>query len=77
MITPAYVRMMAAYNTEMNRRLYAAAANLSDAQRKRDQGAFWGSIHRTLAHLYWGDASGCRDSMAGSARPCHCGRAAP
>jgi hypothetical protein len=26
MITPAYVRTMAAYNAEMNRRLYAAAA---------------------------------------------------
>jgi uncharacterized damage-inducible protein DinB len=56
MITPDYVRMMAAYNTEMNRRLYAAAANLTDAERKADRGAFWKSIHGTLAHLYWGDA---------------------
>jgi uncharacterized damage-inducible protein DinB len=55
MITPAYVRMMAAYNAEMNRRLYAAAANLSDVERKADGGAFWGSIHGTLTHLYWGD----------------------
>lgn len=55
MITPAYVRMMAAYNAEMNRRLYAAAAALTDAQRRQDRGAFWGSIHRTLVHLYWGD----------------------
>ena len=31
MITPAYVRTMAAYNAEMNRRLYGAAARLSDA----------------------------------------------
>ena len=30
MITPAYVRTMAAYNAEMNRRLYHAAARLSD-----------------------------------------------
>jgi uncharacterized damage-inducible protein DinB len=55
MITPDYVRMMAAYNTEMNRRLYRAAANLTDAERKADRGAFWKSIHGTLVHLYWGD----------------------
>lgn len=55
MITPDYVRMMAAYNAEMNRRLYAAAARLGDAERKADRGAFWGSIHGTLVHLYWGD----------------------
>ncbi len=55
MITPDYVRMMAAYNAEMNRRLYGAAANLTDAERKADRGAFWSSIHGTLAHLYWGD----------------------
>lgn len=55
MITPAYVRMMAAYNAEINRRLYEAAANLTDTQRRDDCGAFWGSIHRTLSHLYWGD----------------------
>ncbi|MDA8049074.1 MAG: damage-inducible protein DinB [Rhodospirillales bacterium] len=56
MITPAYVRTMAAYNTEMNRRLYAAAARLSDAERRRDHGAFWGSIHGTFSHLLWGDS---------------------
>jgi uncharacterized damage-inducible protein DinB len=55
MITPDYVRLMAAYNSEMNRRLYAAAANLTDAERRVDRGAFWKSIHGTLAHLYWGD----------------------
>jgi uncharacterized damage-inducible protein DinB len=55
MITPDFVRMMAAYNTEMNRRLYGAAANLTDAERKADRGAFWQSIHGTLVHLYWGD----------------------
>jgi uncharacterized damage-inducible protein DinB len=55
MITPAWVRMMAAYNAEMNRRLYAAAARLSDAERKQDRGAFWGSIHGTFCHLLWGD----------------------
>ena len=55
MITPAYVRLMAEYNAEMNRRLYAAAARLTDAERKTDRGAFWGSIHGTLNHLVWGD----------------------
>ena len=55
MITPSYVRTMAAYNSEMNRRLYAAASRLSDAERRRDRGAFWGSLHNTLAHILWGD----------------------
>lgn len=55
MITPAYVRMMADYNAEMNRRLYAAAVQLTDAERRADRGAFWKSIHGTLAHLVWGD----------------------
>jgi uncharacterized damage-inducible protein DinB len=55
MIDPAYVRTMAAYNAEMNRRLYAAASRLTDAQRRADGGAFWHSIHGTLTHLLWGD----------------------
>jgi uncharacterized damage-inducible protein DinB len=55
MITPAYVRTMAAYNAEMNRRLYSAAARLSDSERRQSRGAFWGSIHGTLNHLLWGD----------------------
>ncbi len=55
MITPAYVRTMAAYNAEMNRRLYAAADRLSDAERRADRGAFWHSIHGTLGHILWGD----------------------
>jgi uncharacterized damage-inducible protein DinB len=55
MITAAYVRLMAEYNAEMNRRLYAAAARLTDAERKADRGAFWHSIHGTLTHILWGD----------------------
>lgn len=55
MITPDYLRMMAYYNSEMNRRLYTAAARLSDAERKAPRGAFWSSIHGTLNHLLWGD----------------------
>lgn len=56
MIMPAYVRAMAAYNHEMNRRLYAAAVRLPDAERKRDAGAFWSSLHGTLSHLVWADS---------------------
>lgn len=55
MITPAYVRTMAAYNAEMNRRLYGAAGRLGEAERRASKGAFWGSIHGTLVHILWGD----------------------
>ena len=55
MITPAYARGFSAYNSEMNRRIYAAAARLSDAERRQDRGAFFGSIHGTLNHLLWAD----------------------
>lgn len=46
---------LAAYNRWMNRKLYAAAAGLADEQRKRDLGAFFGSLHATLAHLLLAD----------------------
>jgi uncharacterized damage-inducible protein DinB len=55
MISPDWCRMMAAYNTEMNRRTFAAADRLDDAARRADRGAFWGSLHGTLSHLLWGD----------------------
>jgi uncharacterized damage-inducible protein DinB len=54
-IDPGYVRTMAAYNAEMNRRLYEAAERIPDAERRRDRGAFWGSLHGTLCHILWGD----------------------
>lgn len=57
MITTDYVRMMAAYNSEMNRRVYGAAASLTDTERRADRGAFWKSIHGTLAHILWGDSA--------------------
>jgi uncharacterized damage-inducible protein DinB len=57
MIVPAYARTMARYNQWQNRSLYSAAATLSDAARKQDRGAFFGSIHGTLSHLYWGDGT--------------------
>ncbi|WP_431282908.1 DinB family protein [Humitalea sp. 24SJ18S-53] len=55
MITQPWVATMAAYNTEMNRRLYAAASRLTEAERRLDRGAFFGSIQGTLNHLLWGD----------------------
>ena len=55
MITVEYVRMMAKYNSEMNRRIYADASILTDAQRRADLGLFWKSLHGTLNHLLWGD----------------------
>ncbi len=55
MITRDWCRMMAAYNSEMNRRLYGAAEQMTDADRRADRGAFFGSLHGTLSHLVWGD----------------------
>ena len=55
MIGPAYVQSMAAYNAWQNENLYGAADGLSDADRRADRGAFFGSIHATLSHLLWGD----------------------
>jgi uncharacterized damage-inducible protein DinB len=57
MVTPEWCRLMAAYNAEMNRRIYAAASTLTEAQRREERGAFFGSIHGTLSHLMWGDAT--------------------
>jgi uncharacterized damage-inducible protein DinB len=55
MISPEYCQLMARYNRWMNERLYALVAAMDDAERKRDRGAFFGSIHGTLNHLLWGD----------------------
>lgn len=55
MISVEYCRLLARYNRWMNERLYACAGELADGERKRDRGAFFGSIHRTLAHILWGD----------------------
>lgn len=54
-VAPSYLRAMAAYNAEMNRRFYRAAGGLSEAERRRDRGGFWRSIHGTLSHLLWAD----------------------
>src|SRR5436853_605028 len=46
---------MARYNRWMNERLYECCAGLADAERKRNVGAFFKSIHGTLNHLLLGD----------------------
>jgi len=55
MITSSYLRTMARYNRWQNESLYEAAAMLSDDARRQDRGAFFGSIHGTLSHIYWAD----------------------
>ncbi len=67
--------VMARYNAWMNRKLYDVAATLSDEERRRDLGAFFGSLHGTLNHLvltdrawlarFTGDA-GCLRSLDGT-----------
>ena len=49
------LQMLAGYNQWANRRLYAAAADLSDADYRADHGAFFGSVHGTLNHLVAAD----------------------
>ncbi|MGR3504075.1 DinB family protein [Pseudaestuariivita sp.] len=51
-----YAMAMARYNHWQNQSLIAAADGLTDAERTRDRGAFFGSILRTLSHIYWGDS---------------------
>jgi len=46
---------LASYNQWMNRKLYNAAAVLSDEQLSRNSGAFFGSILGTLNHIAVGD----------------------
>ena len=46
---------MARYNRWQNESLYAIAESLPDAERRKDRGAFFGSIHATLNHLLWAD----------------------
>ena len=55
MIEPGYVRRMARYNRWQNQNLYGCADTLPDEERRRERGAFFGSIHKTLSHLLWAD----------------------
>ena len=47
----SHYTMFAGYNAWANRRLYDAAAQLSDADYRADRGAFFKSMHGTLNHL--------------------------
>jgi len=55
MIDGAHVRLMARYNRWQNQNLYGVADDLPDAERRRDRGAFFRSIHETFSHLLWAD----------------------
>jgi uncharacterized damage-inducible protein DinB len=57
MFEGTYPALMAEYNVWMNAKLYAGCAQLSDEERKRNRGAFFESIHRTLDHLVWVDGA--------------------
>jgi uncharacterized damage-inducible protein DinB len=55
MIGRGYVQRMARYNRWQNENLFGAADGLSEAERQRERGAFFGTIEKTLNHLLWGD----------------------
>jgi len=57
MIDAAYVQRLARYNRWQNENLYAVADRLSEDERRRERGAFFGSIHGTLSHVLWGDCT--------------------
>lgn len=52
---PALYRAFAHYNSWMTRQVYAACADMPDAERRQDRGAFFKSIHSTLNHILFGD----------------------
>ena len=51
----SHFRMLGRYSRLANARLYDACSELDDKRRKRDRGAFFGSIHGTLNHILVGD----------------------
>jgi uncharacterized damage-inducible protein DinB len=51
----AYFRSLAGYNRWANRRLYAAAAALHEADYMRALPSYFGSLHATLNHILVGD----------------------
>ncbi|WP_224242492.1 DinB family protein [Hyalangium gracile] len=55
MFTPPYCQTLARYNQWANERLYAACAELTDADYRAPRQAFFGSIHGTLNHLLVAD----------------------
>ncbi|WP_282605868.1 DinB family protein [Pelagibius sp. Alg239-R121] len=55
MIEPEAFQRFAKYNAWMNVKLYDVCAGIDDTVRRRDDGAFFKSIHSTLNHLLFGD----------------------
>ena len=55
MVSVEYCQLLARYNRWMNERLFAVVSEFSSDERTRDRGAFFGSMHRTLNHVLWGD----------------------
>jgi uncharacterized damage-inducible protein DinB len=51
----ANYRFLAKYNRWFNERVYDACEHVPDAERRRDRGAFFRSIHGSLNHLLWAD----------------------
>jgi uncharacterized damage-inducible protein DinB len=68
MIDLGYVQRMARYNRWQNDNIYGVADTLPDTERRRDRGAFFGSIHATLSHLLWADRI-WMNRLAGTPRP--------
>jgi uncharacterized damage-inducible protein DinB len=55
MLDSSYIQKMARYNRWQNENPYSVADVIADDERRRDRGAFFGSIHKTLNHILWGD----------------------
>lgn len=51
MITPAYFREMAAYNIWQNGNVMPLLEAMSEAERNKDRGLFFKSLHRTFDHI--------------------------
>lgn len=49
------MRGFSKYNRDFNLSLFSKVAELDEGQRKRDMGAFFGSIHGTLNHILLAD----------------------
>lgn len=50
-----YVLTMARYNLWQNENLLTAADGLPTSEREKDRGSFFGSIQKTVSHIFWGD----------------------
>lgn len=50
-----YILIMAKYNLWQNECLLEAIDGLSITEREKERGAFFGSIQKTVSHLFWGD----------------------